>query len=141
MVALLFMSSKVPLTVNFDPAKVAVAEPVPAILPFIDASMATGARRVLNVSGLCAPALSANKLPMARANMDFRMDLLSDLLKNIIRQAVDRGILAFEEGNRVRFPQWMAQLRLALQLHVHAVGVFELPAVFAFGLRVRTVAL
>jgi hypothetical protein len=38
--------------VNFDPASVAVAAPLPAIVDFIAASRATGASRVLKVSGL-----------------------------------------------------------------------------------------
>lgn len=71
MVALLFSPSKVPLTVNLVPVRVAVAEPVPAMVDFIAASRATGARRVLKVSGLCAKALIESERTSAR--MGFRM--------------------------------------------------------------------
>ena len=71
MVALLFKPSNVPLTVNLVPARVAVAAPVPAMVDFMAASRATGARRVLKVSGLCARAVIASDKSSAR--IGFRM--------------------------------------------------------------------
>ena len=71
MVALLFRPSKVPLTLNLVPVSVAAAVPVPAMVAFIAASRATGARRVLKVSGLCARALIDSDNSSARVR--FRM--------------------------------------------------------------------
>src|SRR6266481_4048274 len=64
LVAALFKPAKVPLTVSFDPASTAVAEPSPATVAFIAASIGTGASRVLNVSALCATPPSASNIPV-----------------------------------------------------------------------------
>src|ERR1700693_4151857 len=82
-VAGLFIPSKVPLTVSFEPASIAETEPDPVMLAFIAVSTATGASRVLNVSGLCAGAHSANQNPIARATQRLNIEA-SRARKNMI---------------------------------------------------------